>query len=399
MSTNGLPLVISWFDTAYPRGPAIGDPERTTWGAFAEVFSHRREGDKDGCCFATARFTMEADGRHVRRLKANLVARTAIALDIEPSTATGEVPPAPTEALSRAEARGLACIVYTSHSHQPDTNIRYRIVFPLSAEIAVEIPAPEIMAKQLGLAGVLDVSKVGASSLFYSPSCEDEAAGHHYTRVLEGYAVDALWITNVGEANLQIVRAEAEQVAAAAQAQAAARMEAKIAAGFDPDDSLIEKIRSRLDLEQILLDHGYDKEDGHYRHPNSSSGIYGANVKSLGGIPRIFSHNATDPLHGDNLPAWCGGVTAIDAFDVLAILNFCGDRTKALRELAERFKLSKMAERKALAGVLFRLIKRRVNQHEIEAAAFAEGERLGLSRDEVCCVAQWVAGQTAEQAA
>ena len=48
MSAAGLPLTISWFPTASPTGPAIGDPERMTWGAFCGVFWWRREGEKDG---------------------------------------------------------------------------------------------------------------------------------------------------------------------------------------------------------------------------------------------------------------------------------------------------------------------------------------------------------------
>jgi hypothetical protein len=83
MNTNDLPLSIAWFSTAMPDRRAIGDPENTTWGAFADVFWWRREGVKDGPNFVPARFALERDGRHVRRLKKNLIARTAIALDCE----------------------------------------------------------------------------------------------------------------------------------------------------------------------------------------------------------------------------------------------------------------------------------------------------------------------------
>jgi hypothetical protein len=106
----------------------------------------------------------------------------------------------------------------------------------------------------------------------------------------------------------------------------------------------------------------------------------------------VFSHNATDPLHAGNLPAWCD-VTAIDAFDATVILDFGGDRTRALRDLAVRFNLTKAPERRALAGVLFRMIRRQATQAEIETAAYAEGDRLGLSRNEVCSVSAWVASE------
>src|SRR4051812_37748156 len=91
--TVDIPLMVSWFPTAMPTGPAIGDPELTTWGAFCGAFWWRREGEKDGPNFVPARFKLEADSRHVRRLKANLLTRTAIALDIEANKETGERPP------------------------------------------------------------------------------------------------------------------------------------------------------------------------------------------------------------------------------------------------------------------------------------------------------------------
>jgi hypothetical protein len=392
--TDNLPLTVAWFDTAFSDGPAYGDPECTIWGAVTPIFSEwRREGEKDGCCFAAARFTPEPGGRRVRRLKANLLARTLIVLDIETSKATGEVPPTLDAAMDRAKALGLAAIGYTSHNHKPG-DIRYRLVFLLSVEIAPELPAPEVMADRLGLLGVLDMSKIGAASLFYLPSCPYGALDLHQTIVIPGAPIHAEWITQTAGALLAARQAEADRIAAEAQSEAAARREAKIAAGFDPDDSLIEKLRSRFDLDSVLTGHGYDKQGTKYRHPNSSSGCYGADIKTFGGIERVFSHNATDPLHASNLPAWCGGVTALDAFDVVAILDFGGDRTRALRDLAERFNLTKAAERKALAGVIFRMLRQRATQEQIEAAAYAEGERTGLSRDEVCRVAIWVSNQS-----
>lgn len=63
MSADTLPLVVSWFETAAPTGPALGDPERTTWGEFASIFEWRREGEKDGPNVVPARFTLEPDGR------------------------------------------------------------------------------------------------------------------------------------------------------------------------------------------------------------------------------------------------------------------------------------------------------------------------------------------------
>jgi hypothetical protein len=390
---DNVPLVISWFENqGEEKKPALGDPERTTWGAFASVFADRREGEKNGPNFIPARFKPEPDGRCVRRKKDNVIARTAVALDIETSKLTGEVPLGVGEVTARLARLAIAAVVYTSHNHKPG-DTRYRIVMPLSVEVDPCLPAPEVMAEALGVLGVLDMSKRGAHSLFFLPSSPHGGLGLHQTVIVPGAPVDAAWMTGRAGALLAARQAEADRVAAEAQAEAAKRREAKIAAGFNPDDSLIEKLRSRFDLDSVLTGHGYAKAGSKYRHPNSQSGSYGADIKVFGGIERVFSHNGTDPLHADNLPGWCDGVTALDAFDVVTILDFGGDRTRAMRELAQRFNLTKAAERKALAGLLFRMIRRQAAQADIEAAAYAKGEQLGLSRDEVCRVARWVAGQ------
>jgi hypothetical protein len=266
---------------------------------------------------------------------------------------------------------------------------------PLSGEIAPEALAPAIMAEELELGGVFDQSKVGAASLFYLPSCPNGLSDLHQEITIPGAPVDAAWITGI-TATRQV---EAERIAAVAQAEAAARREAKIAAGFDPTDSLIEKLRSHFDLGSVLTGHGYDRQGTKYRHPNSSSGSFGADIKVFGGIERVFSHNGTDPLHADNLPAWCGGVTALDAVDVVIILDFAGDRPRALHELAKRFIPTKAADGAALARLIFRLVRRQATQQEIEATATEEGRRLGLSFDEVCRTARWVIGRIMQEAA
>ena len=271
-------------------------------------------------------------------------------------------------------------------------------MIPISEEIAHELPAPEVVADRLQLRGVLDRSKIVASSLFYLPSSPPEWLDQHRTIIIPGLPIDAKWVAEGAGALLAARKAEADRIASKAQSEAAARRAAKMAAGFNPDDSLIEKLRSRFDLDAVLRAHGYDKAGTKYRHPNSVSGSYGADIQTLGGIERVFSHNGTDPLHASNLPSWCDGVTAIDVFDVVAILKFGGDRQIALRELAQRFNLNKLIERRALARLLFRLVRQQNDQSEIEAVAYAEGGRLGLTRDDVCGVAAWVAGQAKKAA-
>lgn len=394
MSASTPSIHVAWFDRALDRsGPAYGTPETLSWDDFTTIFRHRRIGEKDGTCFVPARFKSEPGRRHVRRLKANVIARTGIALDVELNKKTGEIPPNPMAALRRVKSQGWCCIIYSSHSHQPAGNIRYRLVLPISAEIAPEFSAPLIVAVRLGLDGVLDHSKITPASVFYCPSQDSVYSDHHFAQRLQGGAVEAAWLVQEGQALLAAAEAQA-------QAETAARLATKAARGVTAEDSLIERIKEHLDLEQILLSHGYDKQGSkkgaRFKNPESSSGIAGGKI--FGNGERFFTHNASDPLHEDNLPDWCD-VRAVDAFDATVILDFNGDHKKALRDLAGRFGLNKNSEKKKLAAMMFSLIKRQVSQIEFDSAVFEDGKRLGLSREEVCQTAKWVIDQATQGAA
>ncbi|HEX5006388.1 MAG TPA: hypothetical protein VFV70_04705, partial [Hyphomonadaceae bacterium] len=382
---------------AIVSGPALGTPETVAWSDITDIFANnRRVGAKDGPNFVPARFTLEADGRQVRRMGRNVVTRTMVALDCETHKDTGEVPPALDVVMERLRCLGLAGVAYTSHSHTPAAP-RYRVLVLLSEEIAPQLSAPEILADDLGLAGVLDRSKLNPASLFYLPSasCYDDLA-HHEAHVVAGTPYSAARMREKAGALRAARQTEQDRIAAVAHAEAQQRLQERIAAGFDPEDSLIEKLRQRLDLPSILRAHNYDTmgsgDSTKYRHAASESGSYGADIKVCAGIPRVFSHNGGDPLHGSNLPDWCT-VTAVDAFDATVILDFGGDRKRALRELAVRFGFSKPKERKALARLLFRLIRQQAPQEAIQSSAYAEGLRLGMTRSEVIQTARWVCVQ------
>jgi hypothetical protein len=383
-----LSIHLSYFSVGKPKGPAFGDSRDTTWGRFCDALRKRRQGDKDGPNFIPARFTLEPDGKQVRRLKANVLARTAIVLDIETNARTGEVPVSFDAAVEFVRGEGWAGVVYTSHNHTTEAP-RYRIVLPLSLEIDPELPAVEAVADELWLSSVMDLSKRGASSLFYMPSCDPGKLDGHRVEIIDGDPIDAGWIRTIAGEML------AEQTATDAHSAAEKRRQATIAAA---GDGLIEKIRPRLDLKQTLLSHGYKQQGTKFRHPNSKSGSFGADIQTFGGIERVYSHNAGDPLHRDNLPEWCDGVTALDAFDVAAILDFGGDRKKAMAELAKRFGITRANERRAVARLIHRMRDAGACQEAIEAAAFVEGEHLGLSKEEVISVAKSVASKIAGRA-
>jgi hypothetical protein len=415
MSAAGLPITVSRFASrrANIDGAALGAHDHTTWGEFASLTQHRREGEKDGPCFAAATFRVEPvvnldniqldQVEIVRRLKANVTARTLIALDVETSKKTGEVPLPLDEVVEHLARWGKAAVIYTSHNHKPDTDERYRVILPISEPIDPLLPAVEVVAQHLGLLDMLDTSKIGAASLFYLPSAFPGRLEGHEAHALPGDPLVAAALS-AAATRFQAARdADAERIAAEAHALAAERRAKKLAAGFDPDDSLIEKLRAHYDLGAVLEAHGYNRAGTKYRHPNSSSGLHGADIKTFGAIERVFSHNATDPLHADNLPGWCG-VTALDVVDVVIILAHGGDRQRGLHEMAAKHGLSKEAERKELARLLFRLIRMHANQDSFDATTFEEvlgaaaathGATLGLTGPEVGQVVTWVAQQAA----
>ncbi len=161
---------------------------------------------------------------------------------------------------------------------------RYRIILPLSAEVRPDLPAVEMVAERLGLAGVLDRSKVrrGIRFLF----------AEHAVRGGRGAVRDADDRRRPGHRpngspkparrSWRHRRPRTQRIAAAAHAEAARRREARrLRQGSTPIDSLIEKLRSRFDLASVLASHGYDRQGQNWRHPNSSCGCFGANIRDI----------------------------------------------------------------------------------------------------------------------
>jgi hypothetical protein len=406
-----LPLTLSFFPPWTPGRPAYGHMDDTTWLTFSDALQSRREGEKSGLAVIPATFKPEPDGR-VRRLLENVAMRTAIVLDIETSKTTGEIPPEPGDAASRIRALGWCAAIYTSHGHEVG-NIRFRVVIPLSAPIAHLLPAPEIVADLLDLDGTLDTSKIGASSLFYLPSAKPGHLADHETIMIDGEPIEAAWMEDRAGAVLAARAAEQGRIRAAAMEAASKRREAKIAAGFDPNSSIIESIRDRLDLAGELIGHGYKPAgDKRYLYPASETGVPG--VYTMGGrdgVERVYSHHAADPLAAGNLPSWCHA-KAIDVVDVVTILDFSGDQKKALATLANRFGIEtpRSADdaqtrkpdprRQETARAAFRLLRRGIPSDELLTCLHRLNEQRSdpLRRDDIGATALWAARRLKEQA-
>ena len=193
-TTAGLRLEVAWFANGGEVGkPALGTPETLGWEDLADIISNnRRIGEKDGCNLIPTRFEREpGKPRDVRRKAVNARARTAIALDIEENKKTGELPPIVGDIVHRLQTLALAAIAWTTHSHT-SARPRYRVLVPLSSEIAPDLPAVEILAQRLSLDAVFDRSKRGPASLFYLPSAaSSDDLDHHEAHAVAGEPYDA----------------------------------------------------------------------------------------------------------------------------------------------------------------------------------------------------------------
>jgi hypothetical protein len=332
------PVTISVFDDSR-HGHGQGVP--TTWAALVKRLAEHREGEKDGSNFVPARFHPEPakQGGGVRRTKARLVARTAVALDIEMNKGTGEIPLAFADAVAAVQRRGWAGVLYTSFNHTAELP-RYRIVLPITSEVGHDLPAPEVVAEELGLTGVLDATKLGAASVFYAPRTTPDARAKHRAEEVSGEPIDADWLaTKAGELKARQDAAKAE-LKRQHQEEARQRREARNAAGIDPGWSLIAQVRAHLDLREELIGHGYEpRENGRYLFPGSDTGVAGVQIlDGDDGVQRAYSHHANDPLAPGNLPT--GYAKALDVVDVIAVLDHGGDQKKALHTLAQRFGIS-----------------------------------------------------------
>ena len=335
-TAGALSFMVAWADTAFSKTDiALVTPARITWRTFTDVLAERREGVKDGPNFIGATFGAISQAQY-RRVKDNVVTRTAIAMDFETNKETGEISPDLAETAARITRQGWAAAIYTSHNHTKAAP-RYRIVIPLSEEIEPTLPAVDVVAGVLGLAGVLDTSKIGAQSLFYLSSSKPGCLKLHETLVLSGAPIDAAWMRE--RAGDLLAGREAEQARQNAEAREAAvkRREERISQGFDPDDSIIEKVRGHLDLVGELVSHGHKQVGKKFLYSGSETGVPGVYVLSgSDGVQRAFSYHAADPLAAGNLPSWCR-TKAVDVVGVVTIIDHGGDQKKALRSLAKRF--------------------------------------------------------------
>jgi len=205
-------------------------------------------GEKDGPAIACATFNGP-------RGNANLVQRSAIALDVETSR-DGEVPPSFEFTVNGLKTRRVRSFCWTTHSHTPEAP-RYRVLLPLPVSLPydreIDVALSAALASDLALYSVCDRSKFGAASLFYLPRHRE---GSEFAAVaIEGSPV------NVGK--LQTSALNIAQRVEASAAEAAARR----AANALPAElqALIEQYNATHPLIDRLPAYGYHRDGQRWR--------------------------------------------------------------------------------------------------------------------------------------
>jgi hypothetical protein len=323
MSGNNHAVVISFFAN---YAATYKHEARLTATALADiVLSTSRDSKERLPWLKCARFGDHRSERNSLRNNENVLAISGVEADYDDKRMSFEA------AVRILRDANVFSLVYTSPSFTEEAP-KWRILCFCSRQYPPS-ERDRFLARLNGLfSGIFAPESWKLSQSYYYGSIRKNPS--HRVMVIDGTPIDLA--DHLDAIAIKPVLQEAQ----AAQREARSTRASDDRPRNSDNDSLIDKIRAHLDLGQVLAAHGYALRGHVYRHPNSQSGSYGLNIKAFSGIERLYSHNGGDPLHPGNLPAWTAGVTAIDVFDAVVILDFGGDRARGLRELAQRFRLT-----------------------------------------------------------
>ncbi len=225
--------------------------------------------------------------------------------------------PPPVEAVQAAiEGIEADYEIYASRNATPDIP-KCRILIPLAHGLsgADWRICQKLLNDRLAAAGMTPDRSVQRSA---QPCYLPNHGRHYFSRSRrEGRLLDVVgyWGREI-EREREIVAAEMAEK----QAEKEAREAAKAGKKADPSKSLIHAFNEMFDICDLLHEAGYDEKDGKFRHPNSQSGSFSANVKN----GRVYTFSSADPLYTD-------GEGAHDAFSVFTVLFADGNLNEALK--------------------------------------------------------------------
>lgn len=210
--------------------------------------------------------------------------------------------------------KDTAYIAFTTSSHMQDgKGERWKVVLPLAEPLDADNWAmlAEGAAHQMGG----DRAQARVQQVFYAPNKLSTNAPYEHI-----VSLDADYLSQndaLGEqfmASGRKIRAE--------QRESARSAPVKGGGGSNP---AFQRINAQIDIGDVLGRHGYRKMGKRWMSPKSQSGTPGVVILDDDDKPRLYSHHgADDPLSSENHKGH-----ALDALDVVAILDYGGDRQAA----------------------------------------------------------------------
>lgn len=255
------------------------------WDAIVPSLQTHHIGEKDGWCVAFATFSGN-------RGNGTLASRSAIALDVETSKATGEIPPSEEVVARRLRALGCASVLWTTFNHTPN-DPRYRVVVPtpdidLGNDTALLLDdwLSPALAERLALSGVVDSSKFGAASLFFLPRHPVRGSNYRFASATEGPLVD-----------LKALYQEAIDLMVADEAEQRALLRSTVALD-DTTRGVIESFNKSHPVEQLLAQYGYQRRGRRWKSPHQSRDSAGGTEirRDPDGSQRWISFSESDRL-------------------------------------------------------------------------------------------------------
>jgi hypothetical protein len=296
------------------------------WDVLARRLARHDEGDKDGPALICSTFTGPPRGHET------LAERWLVALDVELHKPTGNRPPPDPKLIAQyLRVKGLAAVLWTTHSHTPLIP-RYRVVLPLDGPLrplamgrAVDRKIPHLVAANLQLTGSIDTGKTGAESLFYLPrhATTDMA---FWSEVVPGQPIKA-----------EEMLAVARMVTVGVQMKRAQREALRKSAEFSPElKALIDAYNDSHELPDLFAEHGYQRHGGgrwksRYQSPNSQAAT--AIFPSADGWYSWSESDAAAGLGHDNGDGGRFG----DAFALFCHYEFGNNFRAAINALREKY--------------------------------------------------------------
>ena len=217
---------------------------------------------------------------------------------------------------------GIAYIAFTTSSHQQTgKGNRWKVIIFLARPVGhsewYEIAQGAMLKVNA------DPAQARSQQGFYAPNILDENAVYEFINRTDQLFIDLSDTHHgfVSDCFNAYTQAEAIKDAQAVAATPMPRLNG------NTHGSIIEQVNQAYNMADVLMGHGYQIKGRKYLSPHSESGMPGVYILDGG---RCYSHHgAADPLSNIN-----NGGHSLDVFDVLCILDYGGDVSRAVKELA-----------------------------------------------------------------